>query len=914
MLQVRSTHGDCQSSFRDYNVTINATAAVPPISIPPIIGINSSDIFRPSATISWFLTKAIHASVVSVELQLIRLSCSISFNSSCSFPTFTSILAYSVLPSSASFTVDLAPSATYAVRIILYNEFGPSIPSALSNIVSTLTPPLLPSVSTSKTAILLRWSDTFSGSIFIDMWNISYWSPLSNNAVIRSSLVTVNSSVNALYRLKVSAFTEAPLESGWIGLHTLVPPEAVSLDRNSSNLFRISWNSASPTTFSEIGFIARLCTRRFNFSEPFTCSRVIGSATGCDQGLSTPSSLNLVSSISLFDTTLVPFTSLITCSRNVSVFTLANNVTKTFVNLPLETRNTVAYVQVAKVSWFGLLSDWSLPSELISNPVDIKPTASIDNFRFGSSPAFGIPSIIFQLNASAVRLQLIRAVVIIARPGDRACPAFDFVALGDTHCVQKRSLICTENVHNRTCESILHCDIAPFIAACTSPGAILSYSGLSYSGSHVPFAYLPLSLLPIDASQISVSIIAINSFAASSPSSSVLVYLPCQPPSEVSLFQHTNGADVNFVSTPPCSPVFRLWAISTTNGVTLLREIEGPDSPVFLRLLPRGVGLAVTLASVDSRGVEGQSSPPVLFVLPPDKPTDVRTDIWSEDKVYLLWSQPVLPVLENIPYSGYAVTPLSDIAAAFAESQFGHVANSQWLLAASLETGRIVHSVNTSLSAGSLLLSSPLRSSPIIYVARSSFGVQSDWVPIFRDSVIVDTNSSSDASNIQKAWCVLKTEDSAVAVGGVYISSSGASVLVAATRCGIGSVANISIESTVEGASSETLRFGDDGMGHASLIEYVQSWPQPKVAVGRIVTVLVPNHPPSSCRLDAIASLPTFPVVFECSPCTTLAVPGDSFSSIGYKYKVHWTVLLALNTKLQPSDNILAKAVRVAHQ
>jgi hypothetical protein len=184
-----------------------------------------------------------------------------------------------------------------------------------------------------------------------------------------------------------------------------------------------------------------------------------------------------------------------------------------------------------------------------------------------------------------------------------------------------------------------------------------------------------------------------------------------------------------------------------------------------------------------------------------------------------------------------------------------------------------------------------------------------------RATAPVGAESSPSAPSIQQAWCVLRTEGSGVAVGGVFVSSSGeGSVLVAATRCGAGSVANISIESTAEGASSETLHFRDDGMGHASLIFSVQSWPHPKVAVGRIVTALAPNQPRSSCQLSAAALLPTSPVVFECSPCTTLAVHGDSFSSIGYRYNVHWTVLLALNTKLQPSDDILAKAIRVAHQ
>ncbi len=89
----------------------------------------------------------------------------------------------------------------------------------------------------------------------------------------------------------------------------------------------------------------------------------------------------------------------------------------------------------------------------------------------------------------------------------------------------------------------------------------------------------------------------------SSPSLGVLVTLHCQPPSDVSLDQNTNGADVRFVSTIPCIVLyfdFGLYrAISRTEGVYLLRELKGPDSPVFLILLQRGVGLAVTLASVD---------------------------------------------------------------------------------------------------------------------------------------------------------------------------------------------------------------------------------------------------------------------------------------------------------------------------
>jgi hypothetical protein len=44
----------------------------------------------------------------------------------------------------------------------------------------------------------------------------------------------------------------------------------------------------------------------------------------------------------------------------------------------------------------------------------------------------------FQMNASDVRLQLIRAVAIVAVPEDRAYPLFYFAAFGDLRCVQKR--------------------------------------------------------------------------------------------------------------------------------------------------------------------------------------------------------------------------------------------------------------------------------------------------------------------------------------------------------------------------------------------------------------------------------------------------------------------------------------------
>jgi hypothetical protein len=424
-----------------------------------------------------------------------------------------------------------------------------------------------------------------------------------------------------------------------------------------------------------------------------------------------------------------------------------------------------------------------------------------------------------------------------------------------------------------------------------------------------------LSLVPVDATEITVSVVSINSFAVSSPSPDVLVALPCQPPTEVSVVQNPNGADVSFVSTPPCSHVLRLWAITSHLGVSLLRELRDADSPVLLRLLPRGVGFAVTLSSIDSRGVEGLPSPPALFVLPPDQPLGVRVDALSQGQVYVAWSLPVLPVVESLPYSGYAATPLTDIAAAFVASSFGGVADSQRVEVSSLEAGLVVHSVNASLSVLSVLLSSPLRNSPIIYVARRSFGVRSDWLPVFRDAASASTNVSAGASSIEQAWCELKADGATAGVGGVFISSSGDdSVLVAVTRCGVGSRANVSIENVDDSAFSETILMGDDGMGHASAVVSVQSWPHPKFAAGRIVTVLAPNQLRSSCKLSGVGSLPTSPVVFECSPCTTLAVPGDSIGSIGQRYGVHWTVLLALNSMLQPSHDIRAKAVRVAHQ
>jgi hypothetical protein len=587
------------------------------------------------------------------------------------------------------------------------------------------------------------------------------------------------------------------------------------------------------------------------------------------------------------------------------------------VDLNLEIRNTVAYIQIAKVSWFGLLSAWSQPSQQISHPVLIIPTASIINFHFGSTPLVGTPSIIFQLNATNVRLQLVLAVSIVVVPGEITCPTFDPASLGDTRCLQKRSLICSEDGRNRTCESVLHCNIASFITpSCISSGAIIWYSGLSYSGSNIPLVHLPLSFIPANAAKVTVSIVSINSFAVSSPSSGVSIELPCQPPSDVSVLQSVNGHEVRFVSTPSCFHVLRLWAISATQEVSLLQELHHPDSPVLLRLLPRGTGLAVTLSSVTSKGVEGLSSPPFPFVLPPDKPTDVFLDVRSQGQVYVVWSQPVLPVFKSLPFSGYAATPLAEIAASFAASALGDVGNSQHLVAASLESGVAVESVNASLSAGSLLLSPLLQSSRVIYVARRSFGVRSEWVPFIRDPLRVDTNLSSNASNIQRAWCVLQTEGSSAGVGGIFISSSGVgtTVLVAATRCGAGSIANASIQNAGESAISETLHFGDDGMGHASVVMSVQSWPHPKLAVGRTVTVFSPNHPRASCQLGAVGVLQASPVVFECSPCTTLALPSQSLSSIGYNHGVHWTVLLALNTNLQPSDDILAKAIRIAHQ
>lgn len=916
-VQVRSANGKCESSFRDFNVTLNASAAVPPISSPPFIVINSSEISRPSATISWSLTKALHASVVSVQLHLIHLSCSVYFNSSCASPSSESTTIYDVSPSSTMYTVTVVPSATYAVRIVLLNSFGPSIPSSLSNIVSTLTPPPLPTVVLSNSTFLLHWpAMSFSGSVYLDIWNSSNWSPVLSNAPIHLSFVTINISLNFLYRLKVAAITEVPLESPWISLHTLVAPRTVSFDRISNNVFRVAWQTMSPISTAEIGYIARLCTRRVNVSEVFTCSRVVGSAVGCADGLSVPSPSNLLSSMSLFDPTLISFASLILCSRNSSISSPINGEMRLFADLNLEIRNTVAYVQVAKVSWFGFISAWSPPSEQISYPFPILPTASITKVQFGSSPLFGTPSIIFQLNATSVRLQLVRAVAIVSVPGDSGCPTFDPAALGDTRCSQKRSLICSEDGHNRTCENILHCNIAPFIASsCISSGAIIWYSGISYSGSSIPSAYLPLSVFPSDFTKITAFIVSINWFAVSSPSSVVSMTLPCQPPSDVSVIQSVNGFEVRFLSTPPCSHVLRLWSIGATLEVSLLQELQSPDSPVLLTLLPRGTGLAVTLSSLTDNGVESLSSPPVPFVLPPDQPTDVRLNFEPQGQLHVIWSQPVLPVSKSLPFNGYTATPLTEIAEAFAASEFGNAGTSQHVIVASLESGSVVDSVNASLSAGSVLLSPPLQSSRIIYVARRSFGVRSEWVPIIRDPVRVGTNLSSNPSNIQQAWCMLQTEESSAGVGGIYISSSSAgSVLVAATRCGVGSFANASIEVVGEGAPTETLDFGDDGLGHASAVMFVRSWPHPQIAVGRTVTVLAPNHPRASCQLSAVGVLQTSPVVFECSPCTTLALPSESLSSIGYKFGVHWTVLLALNTHLQPSDKILAKAVRFAHQ
>jgi hypothetical protein len=123
--------------------------------------------------------------------------------------------------------------------------------------------------------------------------------------------LVLNSSANSLYRLKVAAITEASLESPWTALHTLVPPAAVFFNLVSGALFRIAWQATLPPNSAEIGYIARLCTRRINVSETFTCSRVAGSAVGCDTGLPVPSSVDLVSGISLFDTTLALFGSMI---------------------------------------------------------------------------------------------------------------------------------------------------------------------------------------------------------------------------------------------------------------------------------------------------------------------------------------------------------------------------------------------------------------------------------------------------------------------------------------------------------------------------------------------------------------------------------------------------------------------------
>jgi hypothetical protein len=56
-VEVRSTHASCRSSSQAINVTINATSAVFPLSVSPLITVNSSDVSRPSATIIWSLTK-----------------------------------------------------------------------------------------------------------------------------------------------------------------------------------------------------------------------------------------------------------------------------------------------------------------------------------------------------------------------------------------------------------------------------------------------------------------------------------------------------------------------------------------------------------------------------------------------------------------------------------------------------------------------------------------------------------------------------------------------------------------------------------------------------------------------------------------------------------------------------------------
>jgi hypothetical protein len=598
------------------------------------------------------------------------------------------------------------------------------------------------------------------------------------------------------------------------------------------------------------------------------------------------------------------------------------NQTRPIADLTLDIRNSVAYVQVARVSWFGLTSAWSSPSQHISYPVPVIPTASVKRVFFGSALVSGTASVIFELDASQVRLQLVRAVAVVTLPGGGACASFDSASLGDARCVQKRTVICTEDGLNRTCETILHCNIEPFIdATCASSGAAVSYWGLSHPESMQPSAYLylPLSFLSVGDANVTVFLVSINSFATSAPSSGVAVRLPCDPPADVSVVSIANGANVTFVSVPPCRYVLRLWTISSSERVSMLRQLDNPEPPVLLRLLPLGEGLAVTLSSVDSRGVEGLSSPPVPFVLPPDKPVGVQAEGQFPGEVQVIWSQPSSPVSDSLPYSGYASTPLSDISAAFSASRFGSAAGSQRLIVASLVAGAVVHSVNLSLSAGALLLPPSLRSLGIVYAARVSFGVRSEWVSVILNSGAGGgDDGSSVASNTQRVWCVLRTEgssSSASGVGGVFISSNGfGSVLVAATRCDIGPAANLSIESGSDGKPVEQLQLRDDSKGHASAVVSVSSWPHPNNAIGRKVTVLAQNQPPSSCQLSADVSPSTSPSVFECSPCTTLGLPGDTASSIGYRYQAHWTVILALNTELQPSHDVLGKAIRIAHQ
>jgi len=179
--------------------------------------------------------QVLHASVINVQLNLIRLSCSIANNASCVSPTNIQTTIYDVRPSMASFKVDVDPSATYVARIILFNSFGPSAPSALSNAVSTLKPPPLPAVISSNSTFSLRWTDTlFVGSVSVDVWNTSIWTPVISNAPVLSSPIVVNSSSNSLYRLKVVSSSNPPLESRWVGLHTLLPPATVSFERISS--------------------------------------------------------------------------------------------------------------------------------------------------------------------------------------------------------------------------------------------------------------------------------------------------------------------------------------------------------------------------------------------------------------------------------------------------------------------------------------------------------------------------------------------------------------------------------------------------------------------------------------------------------------------------------------------------------